>query len=138
MNAITGFYLSFAIGTSRDDAVTVFKFAATASVNHTFKGNNQILYVMAFPISGRTTNSLSISYLIGSGTYSDSTGSASFYEENKTLIVAVSSGGGGVIIIGIVIFILVRWNRSRMINPALVKRQNTERSMIHSFNQPPY
>jgi len=91
-------------------------------VNHTFKGNNQILYVLAFPISGRTTNSLSISYLIKSGTYSDPQAATSFYEENKTLIVAVTSGGGGVIIIGIVIFILVRWNRSRMINPALVKR----------------
>jgi uncharacterized membrane protein len=78
--------------------------------------------VLAFPVAGKTANSLSISYSISTGTYSDGSSTSTFYEQNKTMIVAVSSGGGGVLVIGIVIFILVRWNRSRMINPALVKR----------------
>ncbi|CDW79274.1 UNKNOWN [Stylonychia lemnae] len=138
VNTITGFYLSFAIGSSRDTAQTVLKYSALDQRNHTFRGNNQILYVLAFPFAGKTTNFLSISYSIVQGTYQEASTSPSFYEENKTLIVAVSSAGGGVIILGVVIFILVRWNRSRMINPALVKRQNTERSMIQSFNNPPY
>lgn len=40
LTSIKNMYLSFAIGSSKEDAVTVFKYAATNNTNHTFMGSN--------------------------------------------------------------------------------------------------
>eukprot|EP00347_Sterkiella_histriomuscorum_P010607 403375622 len=105
LKGIRNMYLSFAIGSSREDAVTVFKYAATNNTIHSFQGNNQILYVLAFPITGQTQTSLTFNYYLSNGEYSPGS-EESFYDKNYTMILAVSCAGGGLLLLIFVIIML--------------------------------
>ncbi len=84
--------------------------------------------MLATPIANQTVTNLNFSVFLSNGTYAELVEDLSFWEENKTMIISVTAAGIGIIILVVLIFILVRWNRTRVADPEVVKTNHLERA----------